>query len=73
MKEISLQKHTTMQVSGNFKSWAKDMKDHLFWHDDELIEYLESTRIMDQKLSYEELGKCGVNRKLKIEVEFALR
>ena len=34
-----------MQVSGNFKSWAKDMKDYLFWHDQsvkELIEYSDS-------------------------------
>ena len=45
MKEVSPKKYTNMQVSGNFKSWAKDMKDYLFWHDrsnKELIEYSDS-------------------------------
>ena len=34
MKEMSPEKHTNMQVCpATFKSWAKDVKDHLFWHD----------------------------------------
>ena len=32
MKEVSPKMYTKMPVSGNFKSWAKDMKDYLFWH-----------------------------------------
>ena len=68
MKEISPKKYTNMQVSGIFQSWAKDMKDCLFWHDlsiKEFIEYLDSTWIMDQKLSDEEIGKCGANSRLR--------
>ena len=75
MKEISPKKYTNMQVSGIFQSWAKDMQDCLFWHDlsiKEFIEYFDSTWIMDQKSSDEEIGKCGANRKLGIEVDSAL-
>ena len=32
---------THMQVSGNFKSWAEDRKDHLFWHDRSIKEFVE--------------------------------
>ena len=40
-----------MDMSGNFKSRAKGMEDYLFWQDKsikELIEYFDSTWIMDQ-------------------------
>ena len=56
MKEVSPKMYTKMQVSGNFKSWAKDMKDYLFWYDrsiKELIEYFYSNWTMGQRLSYE--------------------
>ena len=43
MKEVSPTKYTKMQVSGNFKSWAKDMKDYLFWHDRSIKELISST------------------------------
>ena len=64
-----------MQVSGNLESRAKDMKGNLVWHDrsiKELVEYFDSAWIMDQKLSYEEIGNCCANRKLDIEVDSAL-
>ena len=57
MKEISPTKHTNMQVSGNSKSRAKDMKDHLLWRDQsikEVVGYFDSAWIIDQKLLYEE-------------------
>ena len=52
MKEVSPEKYTNMQVSGNLTSWAKDMKAFLFWHDRsimELIECFHSNWAMDQK------------------------
>ena len=75
MKEVSPMKYTNMQVSGNFKSWPKGMKDYLFWHDrsvKELIEYFDSTWTMDQKLSYEEIEKCCADRKPDVDVDSAL-
>ena len=74
MKDVS-PKNTNMQVSGNFKSWAKDMIDYLFWHDrsiKELIEYFDSTWILHEKLSYEDIWKCCASSKLHIDVAAAL-
>ena len=51
----SRRSYTDMQVSGNFKSWARSMKDHLFWHDrsfKELTDYFDGIWVMDQKLSH---------------------
>ena len=59
MKEVSLKTYTNMQVSGNFKSWAKDMNDYLCWH---------GRSIKDQKLSYEAIEKCCYNRKVHVDV-----
>ena len=43
MKELSLtpKKYTNMQVFGNLKSWAKDMRDHPFWNDRSIKELVE--------------------------------
>ena len=60
---------------GNFKSWGKDTKDCLFWHDrsiKELIEYFDSNWTMDQKFSFEDIGNCCSNTKLGFDVDSAL-
>ena len=52
MKEVSPKKYTKMQVSGNNKSWAKDMKDHLFCYDrsiKELNEYFDREILRQQE------------------------
>ena len=52
MKEVSPKMYTKMQVSGNFKSWAKDMKDHLFCYDrsiKELNEYFDREILRQQE------------------------
>ena len=75
MNDITRKKCNNMQVSGNFKSWTKEMKDCLCLHDrsiKELIKYFDSNWIMDQKLSYEETGKCCANSKLDTDVDSAL-
>ena len=75
MKDITRKKCTTMQVSGNFKSWTKEAKDGLCLHGrsiKELIKYFDSNWITDQKLSYEETGKCCAKGKLDIDVDSAL-
>ena len=75
MKEAWPKKSTYIQVSGNFKSWAKDMKDYLALHDEsikELIEYFDSNWTMGQKLSYEEIDKCCANREVDVDVDSAL-
>ena len=62
-------------MSGYCKSWAKDMTHDLLWHAKfikELIEYFDSTWIMDQKLSCEEVGKCCANKKSDTDLDCAL-
>ena len=75
MKDISPKKYTNMQVSGNFRSWAKHVKHYLFQHDTsirDLIEYFDNTWIMDQKFLYKEIGQCCANTKLDSEADSAL-
>ena len=75
MKEISPKKYINIQSSGNFKAWAKDTKDYLFWHDrtiKELIEYFESNWIMDNRLTYDDVKRCCENKRLDVEVDAAL-
>ena len=75
MKEISPNKYVNTQTSGNFKVWAKDMKDFIFWHDKaskELIEYFESQWPADAKLTYEDMTKCCNDKGVDMEVDSAL-
>ena len=76
IEAISRKKYTTnMQGSCNFKSWAEDMNDYLFCHDrsiTEFSEYFDSSWIMGQTSSYEEIWKCCANKKLDIDVDSAL-
>ena len=75
MKEISPKKYVNIQTTGNFKAWAKDMKDFIFWHDarsKELIEYFESNWTMDEKLTYAQMVQCCTDKKMDIEVDSAL-
>ena len=69
-KEVSPKKYTNMQVFGNFQSWAKDIKEYIFWHDGsikKLTKNFDSNWIMDQKLSQEvvECKKSGENKNAK--------
>ena len=64
-----------IQTSGNFKVWAKDMKEYIFWHDTHsksLIEYFETTWTMDTKLTFQQMKQCCVDQGVDIEVDSAL-
>ena len=60
MKEVSSKKYSKLQVSGDFKSWVKDMKDY-FWHVQSVKEFIE----------YEEIEKCCGTRMLDVDVDSA--
>ena len=62
--EISLVEEVHQQVSGNFKSWAKDMNEYFLWHDRSIN--------VDQKLSYEEIEKSCATRYLDVDVDSAM-
>ena len=62
--EISLVEEVHQQVSGNFKSWAKDMNEYFLRHDRSIN--------VDQKLSYEEIEKSCSTRYLDVDVGSAL-
>ncbi len=64
-----------MQSSGNFKVWAKDMKDFIFWHDKAttgLFEHFENKWPVDRKLQYADVKRCCQDKGLDIEVDKAL-
>ena len=47
MRDVAPKKFVSTQASGNFRAWAKDMTDYIYWHDSkskELIEYLKELR-----------------------------
>jgi len=65
MKEISPKKYISIQSSGSFKSWAKDMKDFIFWHDSKsrsAIEYFESLWDMSNKLAHRDVCQVFINQ-----------
>ena len=69
------ERHSPEEVHQHANVWATSNHKRLFWHDKsikELIEYFDSTWIMEEKVLNEEIGKCCVNRKLDIEVDSAL-
>ena len=75
MKEIQRKKFASNQNSGNFKAWAKDMKDYIFWHDarsKELLELFEAEWSMDEKLDYEKVKRICEHKFVEIEVDSAL-
>ena len=72
MREIAPKKFSNIQVSGNFKAWAKDMKEYIFWHDADakgLIEYFEANWKTDDRLAYADIKQCCNDKGLDIEVD----
>ena len=75
MKDIAPKKYNNPQSSGSFKTWAKEMKDFIFWHDGRtkgLIEYFEEKWAMDSKLSYADMKQCVIDKSVDVEVDSAL-
>ena len=75
MKDISPKKYTNIQTSGNFKAWAKMMKDFIFWHDKEsqqLLEFFEENWRMDERLSYTDVARLCGDRELDAQNDSAL-
>ena len=75
MKEIAPKKFCNVQVSGNFKSWAKDMKEFIFWHDKdtkELIENFEAHWKMDERMKYADIKRCCADNGMEVEIDKAL-
>ena len=65
MKDISPKKYISVQSSGSFKSWARDMKDFIFWHDAKsrgAMEYFESIWNMSNKMRYEDVCQVFINK-----------
>jgi hypothetical protein len=76
MKEIAPKKFANTQTSGNFKVWAKDMKDFIFWHDKEtkeLIENSEANWKVDERLKCADIKCLCMEKGLEVEVDKALR
>jgi hypothetical protein len=74
-KEISPKKYINVQSSGNFKVWAKDMKDLIFWHDKDakdLIVYFENQWSADSKLTYPDAKRCCADKNMNVDVDKAL-
>ena len=75
MKEVFPKKFANGQTSGNFKVWAKEMKDYIFWHDKttkDLIEHFENNWKPDDKLTYQDVKTLCLDEGLEIEVDKAL-
>jgi hypothetical protein len=75
MKEVFPKKFANGQTSGNFKVWAKEMKDYIFWHDKttkDLIEHFENNWKPDDKLTYQDVKTLCSDEGLEIEVDKAL-
>ena len=65
MEELSPKKYISIQSSGSFKSWAKDMKDFIFWHDSKsrsAIEYFERLWDMSNKLAHRDVCQVFINQ-----------
>ena len=75
MKEVFPKKFANGQTSGNFKVWAKEMKDYIFWHDKDtkdLIEHFENNWKHDEELTYADAKTLCEDEGLEIEVDKAL-
>ena len=75
MKEIAPKKFANAQTSGNFKLWAKDKKECIFWHNEEtkqLIENFEVNWKMDERPTYADVKRCCADNSAEIEVDKAL-
>ena len=77
MKEISPKKYISVQSSGSFKTWAKDMNDFIFWHDAKssgAMEYFESVWNMSNKMRYEDVCQVFINKHIEggAEIDAAL-
>ena len=75
MKDISPNKITNLQTSGNFKSWSKTMKDFIFWHDkdsQQLLEYFEENWLLDERISYKDVQKICDDREMGVQEDATL-
>ena len=75
MKEIQPRKFSNNQLSGSFKTWAKEIKDYVYWHDAQckaLIDHFEEDGKRDEKLEENDVIKYCTKKGMDVAAGVAM-